>query len=94
MKRKIEKLPDYSGKCLSISLTKDDTSYDLFDPHFEMQGGRLFIAGTVPHDASRSNWTEGCFSAVAWDCVTDYVVFESLDAWKKALKKSQKKVKC
>jgi len=89
MKTMKNTLPDFSGKCVSMSLEGDDTSYDLFDPHFEMQGGRLFIVGTVPHDATRSNWCEGCLSAVAWDHVTDYVVLDSLLAWKRALKKSR-----
>ena len=90
MKTMKNTLPDFAGKCVSISLEDvDDSSYDLYDPHFEMQGGRLFIVGTVPHDATRSNWSEGCLSAVAWDRVTDYVVLDSLIAWKNALKKSR-----
>ena len=81
-----DQTPDLTGKCVSITSTADDTSHDLHDPHFEMQGGRLFIVGTIPAGSTSSDWVANCQGAVAWDTVSDYIVFDSLDAWKKAVK--------
>ena len=47
--------------------------------HWESQGGRLFLVGPVPHGASKNNWCDGLPSAVAWDQVTDYLVFDSAE---------------
>lgn len=82
-------MPDFSGKCLSIKLVDDDTNHDLFDPHFEVQGERLFLIGTVPVGATRADWAADCIGAVAWDRVADYFVFDSLQAWEKGAKKSE-----
>ncbi len=84
-----EKLPDFSGKCISITIKDDSISHDLYDSHFEMQGGRLFIIGTVPEGSSASNWIANCQYAVAWDRITDYVVFENLESYTKATKISE-----
>ena len=43
-----QNVPDFSGKCMTLTLKDDEESHDLNDPHFEMQGGRLFIIGTIP----------------------------------------------
>ncbi len=82
-----ESLPDFSGKCLCLSL-EDDRSQDLISPHFELQGGRLFLIGEVPSGASRSNWAAGTYGAVAWEKVSNYVVFSNLVAYEKAVKLS------
>lgn len=78
-------LPDFAGKCVSMSIVDDDSSHDLYDPRFEMQGYRLFIIGTVPPGSTSSDWVAGCQGAVAWERVTDYFVFDSLEAWTKAV---------
>ena len=84
MSNEPQDLPDFSGKILSITIMDDDVSYDLTDPHFEVQGGRLFIIGIVPKGATGSNWSAGATSAVAWERITDYYVFNSLDAYQRA----------
>jgi hypothetical protein len=76
-----DQYPDFSGKCLSISLVDDETSHDLYDPIFEVLCGRLFLIGNSPAGATESGWVEGCRSAVAWDRVTDYFVFEDLESY-------------
>ena len=81
--------PDFSGKCLSITTQDDSASRDLFDPHFENQGGKLFIVGTTPENATESNWVSGQISAVAWDRVTDYFIFPDMDSYQKAIKISE-----
>lgn len=77
--------PDLKGKCVSITIMDDSVNHDLFDPHFETQANRIFIVGTIPEGATESNWVAGCQCSIAWNRVTDYVVFESLEAYKKAL---------
>ena len=81
--------PDFSGKCISMSLIDDSTNHDLVDPHFEVQGGRLFIIGTVPKGATFSDWDAGCISGVAWDRVSGYSLFDSLKHFSSAIKKSE-----
>ena len=82
-------LPDFKGKCISITIMDDDDSHDLFDPRFEYQGGRLFIIGTVPKGATQSDWVLGFTSEVAWDRVTDYFVFDDKKSYEKAVKISK-----
>jgi hypothetical protein len=85
----LESLPNFEGKCVSLTTMEDRISHDLLNPYFEVQGGRLFIIGVVPMGATRSNWVAGCQSAIAWDRVTDYFVFENLYDYTKAIKKSE-----
>ncbi len=82
-------LPNFKGKCLSITAINNGGNFDLYDPHFEYQGGRLFIVGTVPNSATQSNWAENAQGALAWDRVNDYLVFESLKKYLKAIEKSE-----
>ena len=82
--------PDFAGKIVSLSTY--DSVLAIQDPHFEQQGGRLFIIGMVPEGGSRNDWALGTLSAVAWDAVTDYLVFGSLKEYKASLKKSRKKI--
>ncbi len=82
-------IPDYSGKCLSLSIKDDSTSHDVCDPRFEFQGGRLFIIGTVPSGATVSDWCKNKTVAIAWDRVTEYYVFEDFKDYEKAVKKSE-----
>ena len=64
----------------------DEHSYVLDRPRFETQGGRLFLVGTVPPGGSANDWSEGAACAVAWEKVTDYLVFESAKHYQKRLK--------
>lgn len=79
------KFPDFSGKCLSISTIDKSYNHDLYDPYFEYQGGRLFILGTVPERGSVSNWASGSLAAVAWDRVSEYIVFNSIEEYTSAI---------
>ncbi len=82
-------LPDFSGKCISISLIDDSVSHDLCNPHFEYQGNRLFIVGTIPEGATESDWAANKIGAIAWDRVLQYFVFDNLKDYQKAIKKSE-----
>ena len=82
-------VPDFSGKCVSFALIDESTCNDINDPQFEYQGGRLFVVGTIPKGATTSDWAAGAQGAVAWDRVTDYIVFENEESYSKATKVSE-----
>jgi hypothetical protein len=82
-------LPDFSGKCVSFTLIDESACNDINDPIFEYQGGRLFVVGTIPKGATTSDWAAGALGAVAWNRVTDYIVFETEEAFIKATKISE-----
>ncbi len=82
---KQDNLPDFSGKCISMSLHGNQESHDLSDPHFENQGGQLFIVGTIPRRATDSGWSANQIGAVAWSQVRNYVLFENLSEYERAV---------
>ena len=84
--------PDFSGKCISMMLINESHSHDLNEPHFEYQGGRLFIVGTIPEIATDSGWSGNQIGGVAWDQVRNYVLFENLESYIKGVKKSESDV--
>jgi hypothetical protein len=84
-------LPQFSGKVLSVLCAGEDTGQLIYDPAFQEQGGRLFIVGTVPKEASRDNWMEGLPCAIAWNTVQDYVVFASMDDYLARLRAPRKR---
>ncbi len=88
-----KKFTDFKGKCLSLSIMNDSCNHDLYNPYFDYQGDRLFILGTIPAGASEADWSVGCKGAVAWDQVTEYVVFDSVEAYTAAINKSNVKQK-
>jgi len=77
--------PDFSGKLISVGIVGDDHTYAIDHPRFVSQGGRWFLVGTVPPGGSSGDWSEGAVSAVAWDQVTDYLVFDSAKHYQKRL---------
>ncbi len=82
-------LPDFSGKYISISIDADGYNHDLKDPRFEMQGGRLFIIGTVPPNATQSDWSVNSRAGVAWEHVTSYNLFDSEEQYIEATMKAE-----
>jgi len=70
-------LPDFTRKVVSVSIAGEDDGRCLEHPRWETQSGRLFLVGTVPCGGSTNDWCGGIPSAVAWDQITDYLVFDS-----------------
>lgn len=79
-------LPDFSTKIVSFGISGDEHSYAIESPRFETQAGRLFLVGTVLPGGSTRNWSQGVVSAVTWDQVTDYLVFDSATDYQRRLK--------
>jgi hypothetical protein len=82
--------PDFTKKVVQVSLVGDNHCYAIDSPRFAIQSGRLFLVGVVPHGGTSSNWSEGATCAVAWDKVTDYLVFESAKHYQKARERFKK----
>ena len=72
------RLPNFRNRVVSVVCENEDTGQLILNPAFQLQGGRVFLVGTVPPDASQDNWMEGLTTAIAWDTVQDYVVFDSM----------------
>lgn len=90
-----DSLPDFAGKVVLLHFThKPDADGEvLCEPHFERQGGRLFLLGTPAPGTTVNNWLEGKMSAVAWDTVDVYYVFGSLRDYLDCRKKGWKETK-
>jgi hypothetical protein len=82
--------PNFSGKLVSLSIAGDSYTYAMEQARFESQAGRVFLVGIVPRGGSNGNWSQGAGCAVAWDAVTDYLVFESVEHYQTGLAKFEK----
>jgi hypothetical protein len=79
-------LPDFSKKLISVSFGGSDDSQAVEHPQWKRLGDRLFLVGTVPQGCSTRGWLDGIAVAVAWDAVSDYLVFDSADDYRKRMK--------
>ena len=72
--------PDFRGKIVAFyTRAKDRNHHMLSDPVFAMQGGRLFVTGTV---AVIGCWTDGMSVGFPWDSVESYYVYESVEDYR------------
>ncbi|MDD2603237.1 MAG: hypothetical protein RBR20_11980 [Desulfobacterales bacterium] len=75
------RFPDLSNKIVLIYLTNqcDEHNVVLEHPHFEQQGDKMFIVGVFAEGTTANDWATGIPTAVAWDNVEQYLVFDSLE---------------
>lgn len=73
--------PDFAKKLLTIHLVDGQHNYLIADPRFEQQGGRWFLVGNTPKEGSGCDWAAGVETAIAWDQVSAYRVFDSVDQY-------------
>jgi hypothetical protein len=83
-------LPDLDGKVLGVVPAQMPSGQGapmilLERVKLETVAGRLFVTGYVPAD-DPGNWTRGLPTGVAWDLVGYYVVFGSLEEYRKRYK--------
>jgi len=78
--KKINQLPDFDGKVIYVAL-EGPKRYNLAvaSPHWENHGGNLFLVGVVPPQASYQDWTVGTTTGIAWEHITEYTVFDSVE---------------
>lgn len=86
-----DELPNFEGRVLSVLCQHENTSQLLADVVFKKYAGRVFLVGNVPEQASQDNWTANLPSAIAWDSVQDYVIFDSVSDYQKRLNRKPKK---
>ena len=72
-------LPSFEGRVLFIYLNakKALLGHYIVSPHFEMQGGRLYLVGTTPDEDKPPNHP----ICIAWERVEVYIVADSMDAF-------------
>ncbi|MGD9330129.1 MAG: hypothetical protein PVJ53_02390 [Desulfobacterales bacterium] len=73
--------PDFSDKIVLVYLMgrPPDDGVLLQQAVFEMQAGRPFIIGEFAEGASANDWVAGVRTALAWDTVQQYFVFDSME---------------
>jgi hypothetical protein len=74
-------LPDFSQKLVLIYLMgrSPDDGVLLENARFEIQGGRPFLVGDFAEGGSANDWVAGVHTALAWDSVQQYFVFDSME---------------
>jgi hypothetical protein len=76
----MKELPDFKGKILVVytlnppQAMQNGTALEYTE--FKTFGNRLFIVGRVP-DIGSDEWDSNLQTAVAWDAVQSYLVFDS-----------------
>jgi hypothetical protein len=81
-------LPDFSGKVVVFYLTNHVTERagtPVLEPRFVTEGDRLFVRGAIPPGATQNDWASGATTAISWEHVVEYLVFESLEHYERGL---------
>ncbi len=77
-------LADFSGKVLVVYVADSPRGIQdgvVFEyPELRNVGGRLFLTGRVP-EVQGQEWVASLQTAVAWDSVVSYVVFNSREEY-------------
>ncbi len=81
-------LPDFSGKLVMFYLSSNvdiaNNTVVVEYMRFERAGDRLFVMGRVPV-VEGLEWVGNCQAAIAWDSVTYYVEFKSVEDFKRRM---------
>ena len=72
--------PKLSDKVILIYLKArpPDDNVLLSDARFETQGGKVFLVGEVAEGGSANDWVAGIQTAIGWDCVEQYFIFDTM----------------
>ena len=73
--------PDFKNKIILLYLFNrpDDHNVVLQDASLENQAGRMFIVGEFAEGTTANDWAAGVRTAVAWDSVEQYLVFDTIE---------------
>ncbi|MFK8029251.1 MAG: hypothetical protein AB8G18_03365 [Gammaproteobacteria bacterium] len=77
----------YAGKLVSFSTERDTLA--LKNISFEIRNGRTFVTGNVPAANTKNDWAIERPAGIAWDAVTDFIVFDSEDQFIELMAKSE-----
>jgi hypothetical protein len=83
MDRDAMAVSDFSGKIILLYLADrpDEHNVVLQNAALEDQGGKVFIVGEFAESTSANDWAAGVQTAVAWDRVEQYLVFDSIEEY-------------
>jgi hypothetical protein len=75
------KYPNLAGKILQVYQRNRPLDDGVVLQHgaFEIQGDRVFLTGEFAEGVSADDWAAGVRTAIAWDAVEQYLVFDSYD---------------
>jgi hypothetical protein len=73
-----------------VSFSVQDSVLTLKNPVFITIENRLFICGQIPKKATNNDWAENKKGYIAWDEVSDFIVFASEKDYIKSIRKSEK----
>ncbi len=82
---------DFQGRVVCTYLRRADQddragySAALYSPRFEDRGGRTWLVGQPAFNPESSYWASDAILSVAWDLVSMYFVFESLESYRQAV---------
>ena len=77
----------FEGKVVSCGTAQDNLAVK--NVTLETIEGRLFIVGQVPNGTTTNDWAADRGCAVAWDAVTDYILFDSEEQYVELKAKSE-----
>lgn len=88
-------LPDFTGKVVTFYVANAPPGVEagiaMENLEFKRLGGRLFVVGRVP-EMSESEWVSRLQSAIAWDAVVHYLVFDSQEEFRTRLATAKPKI--
>lgn len=75
--------PDLSGKTVLIYLGNrtSEESVVLEDVSFQIQGDKIVMVGRIAEGTTPNDWASGITTAVSWDGIEQYLVFDSLQEY-------------
>lgn len=73
--------PDFSDKVLLVYLVGRplEDAVVLKRPRFDVQGTKAFLVGQFADGTTPNDWATDVPTAISWDNVEQYMVFESLE---------------
>jgi hypothetical protein len=77
---------DFEGKVVTFSSAENTLA--MMNIKFEVIKNRLFVVGEIPKSSTTNDWAVGRTCAIAWDSVTDYIVFDSESQYIELIEKS------
>lgn len=79
----------FTNKVVSFGSAGDTLA--LKNVRFDLQNGILFVVGEIPIGATINDWAVGRPGALAWNSVTEYMIFESEQQYAELILKSEVK---
>ncbi len=75
------RFPDLSEKVVLIYLIGRaiEDAVVLENARFEVQGAKTFIVGEFSEGTTANDWVSGIRTAISWDSVEQYLIFDSLE---------------